>query len=295
MDPEISIGLTFFNNANTLIDALRSIFAQTFQNWEVIIIDDNSTDGSFEIVRSVQDPRVRVYKEAERKGFVSALNQMTNMARGTYYARMDADDMMHPERLFKQIEYMKANPDVDVVDTSMYSMDQQCRGIGVRGLYPLDSRPAVLLCGNFFHHATIMGRTEWFRKNHYDHRYIRAEDCELWCRTFKTSHFSRIKEALYFVREGLVNVNNYLLSCKTVRQIIRIYGPLHMGKYRVMQLIIQSYIKGYAYQFFSLVNSHDVLVNMRNQKLSEIEKVHVDRTIEQIKSTHVPGLLEASC
>jgi glycosyltransferase involved in cell wall biosynthesis len=293
MNPEISIGITYYNNDNTIVDALRSVFAQTFQDWEIILIDDNSTDGSFEIVRSVKDPRVRVYREAERKGFVWALNQMTHMARGKYYARMDADDMMHPERLFKQIEYLKANPDVDVVDTSMYSMDQQCRAIGVRGLDPIDSRPAAPLCGKFLHHATIMGRTEWFRKNPYDPSYVRAEDCELWCRTFKTSHFSRIREALYFVREGLVNVNNYLLSCKTLRQIIRIYGPLYAGKYLVMQLIAESYLKGYAYRLFSLVNSHDVLVYLRNQTLSKKEKAFADSTIKQIKSTHVPGLKEA--
>lgn len=290
MKPEISIGLTFYNNADTIADALRSVFAQTFQDWELIIIDDNSTDRSFEIVRSVKDPRVHVFKEAERKGFVWALNQMTHTARGTYYARMDADDMMHPERLLKQMGYLKMNPDVDVVDTSMYSMDQQCRGIGIRGKDPIDSRPAVLLSGKFFHHATVMGRTEWFRNNPYDPKYIRAEDCELWCRTFKTSHFSRISEALYFVREGLVNVDNYLLSCKTVRQIIRIYGPLHVGKYRIMKLIAESFIKGYAYRLFSLVNLHDALVGLRNRMLSENEKIYADNTIKQIKSTYVPGL-----
>lgn len=294
MNPEISIGLTYYNNADTIADALRSVFAQTFQDWELIIIDDNSTDESFDIVRLVKDQRVRVYREAERKGFVWALNQMTQMARGKYYARMDADDMMHPERLSKQIEYLKANQNIDIVDTAMYSMDQQCRGIGVRGLDPIDSRPAALLGGNFINHATIMGRTEWFRKNPYDPTYIRAEDCELWCRAFKTSHFSRIREALYFVREGLVNVNNYLLSCKTVRQIIRLYGPLHTEKYRFLPLIIESHIKGYAYRFFSLVYSHDVLVNLRNQTLSEQEKIYVNNTIEQIKSIHIPGLQESA-
>lgn len=295
MKPEISIGLTYYNNADTISDALRSIFAQTFQDWELIIVDDNSKDDSFEIVRSVNDPRVRVYRETQRKGFVWALNHMTHLARGAYYARMDADDMMHPERLSKQIEYLKCNQNIDVVDTAMYSMDQQCRGIGVRGLDPIDSRPSVLLSGNFIYHATIMGRTEWFRKNPYDPRYIRAEDCELWCRTFKTSHFSRIREILYFVREGLVNVDNYLLSCKTVRKIVRLYGPLYAGRYRCIQLIIESYIKGYAYRLFSLVNSHDVLVNLRNQALSEQEKAHVKRIIEQIKSTHIPGLKGVSC
>lgn len=290
MSPEISIGLTFYNNAGTIEDALRSIFAQSFQDWELIIIDDNSTDGSFEIAQSVKDPRVRVYREEGRKGFVAALNRMTDLARGVYYARMDADDMMHPERLSKQIDYLKRNLGVDVVDTPMLSMDRHCRAIGIRYMGPIDSRPAALLRGNFFHHATVMGRTEWFKKNPYDPKYLRAEDCELWCRTFKTSRFARISEALYFVREGLVNVNNYLLSCKTVRQIMRTYGPHYVGKYYTAQLIAESYLKGYAYRFFSLLSLHDTLVNMRNRKLDEKEKAYADSIIAQIKSTKVPGL-----
>ena len=290
MNQEISIGLTCYNNANTIVDALRSVFAQTFQNWELIIIDDNSTDGSFEIVQSVKDPRVRVYREAERKGFVWALNQMSHMARGKYYARMDADDMMHPKRISKQINYLEENRNIDLVDSAMYSMDQQCNVKTVRNLNSLDYRPAILLGRGLLCHATVTGRVEWFKKNPYDPKYLRAEDRELWCRTYKNSRFGRIEEPLYFVREGLVSINNYLASGKTERVIIKTYGPLHAGKYRVMQLIAESYIKGYAYRLLSLVNSHDVLVNLRNQTLSEKEKICADSTIAQIKSTHVPGL-----
>jgi glycosyltransferase involved in cell wall biosynthesis len=290
VSPEISIGLTYYNSVDTIKDALQSIFAQSFQDWELIIIDDNSTDGSFEIIQSVDDPRVRVYREKEKKGFVGALNLMTQMSRGKYYARMDADDMMHPERLSKQIKYLKSNPDVDAVDTLMHSMDQKCRAIGVRHAGPIDSRPETLLRGRFFHHATVMGRTEWFQKNPYDPKYLRAEDCELWCRTYKTSRFARINEALYFVREGLVNVNNYLLSCKTVRQITRTYGPRYVGKCCTMRLIAESYLKGLVYRMFSSLNSHDVLVNMRNRKLNEEERAYADNIIAQIKSVKVPGL-----
>ena len=290
MNPEISIGLTYYNSVDTIKDALQSIFAQSFQDWELIIVDDNSTDGSFEIVQSINDPRVRVYREKEKKGFVGALNLMTQMSMGKYYARMDADDMMHPERLSKQIDYLKSNAYVDAVDTSMYSMDRECRAIGVRHAGLIDSRPATLLRGGFLHHATVMGRTEWFQKNPYNPKYIRAEDCELWCRTYKTSHFARINEALYFVREGLVNVNNYLLSCKTVRQITRTYGPRYAGKCSTIKLITESYLKGFIYRMFSSMNSHDVLVNMRNRKLNEEEKAYADSVIAQIKSTKVPGL-----
>ena len=230
MNPEITIGLTFYNNESTLKDALRSIFAQTFQDWELIIIDDYSTDGSFEIAASVRDSRVKVYREEKRLGFVNALNRMTELANGKYYARMDADDMMHPERLSRQLRYLKSNKNVDLVDTAMYSMDQEGNPVGIREAASLDSSRVALLRGKYFHHATIMGYTEWFQKNHYDPLFVRAEDCELWCRTFSTSHFARINEPLYFVREGLVNIRNYLDSGQTVRRIIRKYGPEMVGQ-----------------------------------------------------------------
>jgi len=290
MSPEVSIGLTFYNNADTLLDALRSIFAQSFQDWELIIVDDNSNDGSFEIVQAVRDPRVRIYREKEKKGFVPALNLMTQISTGRYYARMDADDMMHPERLKKQVEFLRANERIDVVDTLMCSMDQKGRAIGVRDTGEIDFSPSTLLSGRFFHHATVLGKTSWFQNNPYDTGYIRAEDCELWCRTYKTSMFARIKEPLYFVREGLVNVKNHLQSRKTVRKIIRTYGPKYVGKRQTMQLLAESFLKGLAYQIFASVNSHDILVNMRNRKLNEEERTRADSIIEQIKHTKVPGL-----
>ncbi|MBN1612944.1 MAG: glycosyltransferase family 2 protein [Deltaproteobacteria bacterium] len=289
MNLEISIGLTFYNNADTLRDALRSIFAQSFPRWELIVIDDHSTDGSFEIVQSVKDPRVRLYREDERKGFVAALNRMAEMAECPYYARMDADDMMHPERLRKQLEFLKSSPDVDVVDTAMYSMDQKGKTTGVRSVNVIDSNPMTLLRGRFFHHATVMGRTEWFRQHPYDPAFIRAEDCELWCRTYGASRFSRIGEALYFVREGLVNVNNYLQSGKTVRKIIKTYGPRYVGTSRTLQLIAESYLKGFVYRIFSSVNAHDILVDMRNRKLNEQDRENANGIIEYIQSTPVPG------
>jgi glycosyltransferase involved in cell wall biosynthesis len=290
MNPLVSIGISFHDNADTLGDAIRSVFAQTFQDWELILVDDHSSDGSPRIAQSVIDPRVRVYSGGDGKGFVYQLNRITHLTKGKYYARMDADDMMHPERLSKQIKYLEENTNIDLVDAAMYSMDQRCNIKSIRNLNSLDYRPRILLSRGLLCHATVTGRVEWFKKNPYDPKYLRAEDRELWCRTVKNSSFGRVKEPLYFVREGHINVNNYLASGKTERTIIKKYGPLLIGKYRVMQLITESYIKGYAYRLLSLVNLHDVLVNLRNQILSEKEKMDADITIEQIKSTHVPGL-----
>ncbi|HVN96703.1 MAG TPA: glycosyltransferase family 2 protein [Syntrophorhabdaceae bacterium] len=288
-NPTITIGLTFYNSADTLWDALKSIFAQTFEDWELIIIDDQSTDGSYEIAASIKDHRVKVYRQDRRLGFVSALNRMAGLAVGAYYARMDSDDMMHPDRLTRQLEFLRVHPNVDVVDTAMYSMDRACRPTGVRGMGLLDPRPAVLLRGGFLHHATVMGRTEWFRKNPYDPAFIRAEDCELWCRTFTASQYARLSEPLYFVREGLVSVDNYLKSLETIRRIIRTRGPKLTGKWRMAQLIGESYAKGLIYRVLGSFNRHDLLVNMRNRTITNYEKERVRSIIESIQSTHVPG------
>lgn len=290
MNPEISIGLTYYNNAETIKDALRSIFGQTFQDWELVIIDDNSKDGSFEIAKSIKDSRIRVYREEERKGFVSALNRMTQLARGKYYARMDADDLMHPERLSRQLNYLKAHPDIDLADTSMYSMNQQCQAVGIRSVDLSDMGPDRVLKKGLLHHATVMGHIEWFQKNPYDPGYVRAEDYELWCRTCKTSSFGRMNEPLYFVREGRVNLSNYLLSGQTVRRIIKTYGPSLVGKKETMMLLAKSYAKNFAYRLFALFNAHEMLVDMRNRKLGIDEKTTADTIINGILSTSVPGL-----
>jgi len=154
----------------------------------------------------------------------------------------------------------------------------------------LDTNRAALLQPKYFHHATIMGRTEWFKKNRYDPLFVRAEDCELWCRTSSVSYFARINEPLYFVREGLVNIKNYLDSCRTVRRIVRKYGPEMVGQYRVIQLTSEYFLKGFAYRTFGFFGLHDILVNKRNHRLGLKEKRLAQAIIDRILSTNIPGL-----
>jgi hypothetical protein len=215
------------------------------------------------------------------------------LAKGKYYARMDADDMMHPERISKQVHYLEENADIDLVDTAMYSMDQRCDLKAVRNSNSLDYSPMILLSRGLLCHATVTGRVEWFRKNPYDPKYLRTEDRELWCRTYKNSRFGRIKEPLYFVREGRINVNNYLVSAKTERLIIKTYGPSLLKEHGILKLIARSYMKCLTYKIFGLFDIHEILVDMRNKKLSHQEKLYASSIIEKILLTPVPGLLNS--
>ena len=106
----VSIGLPFFNAGRMLTAALQSIFAQSLEDWELILLDDGSSDKSLHLAASIQDLRVRLFSDGRNRGLSYRLNQSALLARGKYLARMDADDVMHPDRLRRQIGFCRSTP-----------------------------------------------------------------------------------------------------------------------------------------------------------------------------------------
>ena len=288
---QVSIGLPFFNNQETLADAIRSVFAQTLCDWELILADDGSTDGSLALARSIQDPRVRVVSDGVNRGLSSRLNQIAALARGRYLARLDGDDMMHPERLERQIAALQSNPRADMVGTAMYSMDRGDRPRGIQGFTHPDTRPLAVLTRALLIHATITGRTEWFRRNPYAEVCHRAEDRELFVRTFRNLSFVHLAEALYLCREELsVRLDKYLASCREVRSIFRQYAPELVGQPRTAALCLASWLKGEIYRLCIHLHAEQYLVRRRNTPLTEEQTRVAAEIIERIRSTPVPGL-----
>src|SRR4051812_7590490 len=97
--PAASIGIPFMNNERELALAIRSVFAQTFEDWELLLCDDGSTDGSLELARSIEDPRVRVLTDGANRGLPARLNELARASTADIVVRMDADDVMLPTRL----------------------------------------------------------------------------------------------------------------------------------------------------------------------------------------------------
>jgi len=287
MTPVLTIGLPFYNNRSTLELALKSIFAQTYQDWELILLDDGSTDGSSALAASIKDPRVRLVSDGANKGLIYRLNQIAQLAEGKYLARMDADDLMDPERLEKQVSYLLAHPDVDLVDTGTWSIDEEGKPRGKRGLEPINTNPEHILRHAMLLHASVVGKRSWFLNNPYDKDFIRAEDYELWCRTYARSKFARIAEPLYIVREGKVNVKNYAKSSATIRKIFRQYGPAILSPTALRMELLKSRLKVLLYNTFSLINKHDYLSRKRNQPLTAAEQAMVNQIIEKINSVRL--------
>lgn len=191
-----------WNAAPFLEDALRSIFTQTIRDWELIAIDDGSRDGSAEVLRRLKDPRVRVLVDGEHLGLGARLNQIVSQAGAKHIARMDADDLMHPDRLARQIAFLEANTDVDVVGCGLISFDNREQPISVRRFPALHSQiTADPLSGFALAHASVLGRAEWWKKHPYNERNRGCEDWELWFDSQTQSRFANIPELLYFYRE----------------------------------------------------------------------------------------------
>jgi glycosyltransferase involved in cell wall biosynthesis len=190
MEPPVSVLIPFRNAASTLMEALQSIQSQSFTQFEVVAIDDGSEDRSPQILQEVaeRDGRMRLVQPG-RIGLVAALNLGLSLCRAPFVARMDADDIMHPQRLQLQYEFMLANPDVSLVATMVEMFPPERVTEGYREylrwqdscLTPQEIRAEIYVEAPFVH-PTVM-----FRKD----RVVQIggyrdgpfpEDYELWLR-----------------------------------------------------------------------------------------------------------------
>lgn len=286
---KVTIGIPFYNAESTLLSAMQSVFAQTYEDWELILFDDGSKDRSLSIAESISDTRVRVIHDGQNKGLSYRLNQLSRLATGKYLARMDSDDLMHPERINRQVEYLESHPQVDLVGTGVYVINEHNKVTGLRAQQPLDCNPKTVLSSGLFIHPSVMGQTRWFREHPYDEFYVRAEDHELWVRTVKCSTFAKIELPLFFYRENSkLNLRNYLSTCRTDRIIFKQYGPDIVGERNTNVLIVKSYIKGFIFALFHRFSKDHVLSSRRNSSVPECELGMAEQTLKLILSLEIP-------
>lgn len=195
--PLVTIGMPVHNVERTILDAVESIRLQTLADWELIIVDDGSTDRTPEILRAITDPRIRVILHRENAGLGQRLNETVALARAKYFARLDGDDVAYPERLATQLEYLRAHEDVDVVGSWMVLLDADRRPFGTwrppedHARIAAHTYHSVLLA-----HPTYFGQHEWFVRNPYAVEYIRAEDQILLMDTAGRSTFANVQKVL---------------------------------------------------------------------------------------------------
>ena len=130
--PDISVLMPVFNSERYLKTAIESILNQTFQDFELIIVDDGSTDASENIIRSFESEKIFSYKNAGNIGLIATLNRGIDLCRGKYIARMDADDVSLPTRLEKQFNFLKKNPEYALVGSNAERIDDKNKHLRVK-------------------------------------------------------------------------------------------------------------------------------------------------------------------
>lgn len=202
--PLVSVVMSVHNGECYLRQAIQSIFCQSFLNYEFIIIDDASTDATPDILLQFKDPRLAIIRNTGNLGLTASLNIGIRAARGKYVARMDADDISVPHRLARQVESLENNPEIAVVGSSYYTMDEHG---AVTGIIDVLDRPELiqreLLRQNWFGHGSVMMRKSCFEiVGGYDERFIYAQDYDLFLRLSERYKLANVTEPLYCWRES---------------------------------------------------------------------------------------------
>ncbi|BFU90080.1 MAG: hypothetical protein NTAFB01_12670 [Nitrospira sp.] len=196
--PLVTVAMSAYNAFGTIDLALRSILTQTYQNWELIVVDDGSTDRTAERVSCVKDSRIRFIQEPSgNRGLAERLNQCVRLAKGQYVARMDADDVAYPQRLERQVQFLEEHHDIDLLGTGAVIF----KGEGeIIGCYPTaGSHEAICRrpwWGFPLAHPTWMGKRDWFLSHPYSDENTRCEDQALLLQTFSHSRFAALEEIL---------------------------------------------------------------------------------------------------
>lgn len=208
--PTATVLLAVYNGERFLAEAIESILTQTFTDFELIVIDDGSVDGTAEIIREYagRDERIRCFQLEENRGQSAALNRGLAEARGDYVAKMDSDDISLPRRLEIQVEFLQANPEIGVVGARRKYVDEHLQPL--RDInFPL--RHAQIVINLFFESWSIGGAEAMFRREVLTalggfNNQVLMGDWELYCRAVERTRFANVPERLYWARRHNDNV-----------------------------------------------------------------------------------------
>jgi glycosyltransferase involved in cell wall biosynthesis len=233
--PRVSVVMPVYNGKKYLREAVDSILAQTFNDFELIIIDDGSTDSTADILNEYKDERIKLVKNIQNRGISFSTNKGISIASGKYIAKMDCDDISYPDRFMAQVQLLDENIDIDVVGSWIEYIGQDSQPIGKIGTYlgsamglrwftffntPL-ANPAVMMRRRFFDFA-----------GQYDEKFAVIQDYELWVRSNLASRFSNIQKVLlkYRIHESNISKKRTMTEKEMGYRMSQKYFNLYLGK-----------------------------------------------------------------
>ena len=206
--PLVSVILPVYNAEEFIVYSIRSILNQTFSDFELILINDGSSDQSEQIILSFQDERIRYYKNNSNLKLIETLNRGLAFAKGKYIARIDADDVCYPDRFEKQVVFLENNPEYGIVGSFAETFGNKQEVL--KYVEEDEDIRYALITHNPFIHSTVMIRTSVLKDHHlkYQADQLHVEDYDLWIRMMKYSKGKILPEILVGYRSHNEQISN---------------------------------------------------------------------------------------
>ncbi len=221
--PNVSVLMSVHNGERYLAQSIDSLLEQTYQDFEIILIDDASTDSSPDIIQQYDVDNIKYIRNQENIGLTKSLNKGLELAQGNYIARMDADDVSLPKRFDEQVRFLDHHPEIGVVGSSCVLIDEENEPVGTYQLptNDLEIRWRCMLA-NPFAHPSVMVRKTVLDENglRYDESYRCAQDYELWSRLLLYTQGTNFEEPfLWYRTSGDMTTHmrkEQLINCHTI-------------------------------------------------------------------------------
>ncbi len=201
--PLVSVLIAVHNEQRFVRESIDSILRQSLTAFELVVIDDASTDDTPAILAAIADPRLRVVRNPANLGLTPSLNRGLDLAAGEFIARLDGDDFARPDRLTMQVDFLRGHPDVGIVGSSRHVVDEDGRLLYVATAIPDDAGiRRRLLLGNPLAHPTVMIRRSVLddHRLRYDESFRTTQDYELWTRLLTVTRAANLVEPLVTYR-----------------------------------------------------------------------------------------------
>ncbi|WP_216359300.1 glycosyltransferase family A protein [Rhodococcus sp. BUPNP1] len=291
MSPAVTVAIPFTKFDQYLDRAIRSVFAQSLDDWALLLFGDGASDEDVLRATQIADARVSVHRSKSRRGLAATLNQVAHLAETEYLVRMDADDIMRPMRLHNQMTRLTAQDPPDLVCSHSYAIDQESQVLGLLKERPIPSDPKGFLESNCIAHPTVSGKTEWFLRNPYNTDYARAQDKELWLRTAGQTAIEKLDSVdIYYRIDTTISGTKRRVSGLYNRQLLRDYGPVYSTRSDTALRILRVYGGELMSKLPLITREKGASADRRVVPLSDSEEGTLQSELKSIVSIPVPGL-----
>lgn len=220
--PRVTVLLPAYNAGDHLGEAIDSLLAQTLSDFELLVVDDGSTDGSVERLALRADPRLRIERLPRNQGIVAALNRGLDLARGEFIARMDSDDIALPERLAEQVAHLERHPELGLLGSDIAPFGPGAGPSWIRHFEP-EAISVALLFENPLCHPTVLLRRSALGDLRYPADAPHAEEYALWVLLAARSRLANLPRPLlrYRSHPGQISKLRSIEQCQSIERIIR--------------------------------------------------------------------------